>query len=665
MHLGLGAFHRAHQAVFTEDAAAATGENGWGILGVTQRSARVVEQLAPQDGLYGVLTKGTDETSLRIVGSLRDVAFPGTDTARVLATIAAPTTHVVTLTVTEKGYRRAADGRTRPDGPGPRGRPRRPRRPSCAAAPIRRAAARSPMGLLLRGLAQRQRRDAGPLTVVCCDNLADNGAVLARARRQPRSTPCPAATGCARGSTTSVRFPGTMVDRIVPATTDAHRAEAADLLGLTDAGLVVGEPFTQWVIEDAFAGPRPAWERAGATLTADVAPYERAKLRVLNASHSTLAYLGALRGHATIAQAVADPDLAQTVRALVDEDVLPTLVAPDGLDLAQYRDDVLARFANPNTGHTTRAGGDGRVAEAPAAAARHRPRPARRRGGPARRPPRPSPRGSPTCARRRRASWWSAVAGCRSTTRWLPRSPPRPTGPLDSLADRMLDVRAVFGDDLADSAAFRSAVRSAVAEPLRRASLARGRPRRGRRRARPTRTPAGLAAESATPARRREPRCAGAASRTVEASAGRRRAPVERGRTRLDDRRSGCATLESAFPLRPTPRSRTLGALHDHPHPAHRDERHHRPDGLPPAPRPLDPVDPRPGRRHARGRHARPGGADPGRPQRRQGRASWPSCTGSSTGPPTPTRVIDDPTRRHLLRRPGDQPRATARSRRR
>ena len=199
MHLGLGAFHRAHQAVFTEDAAAATGENGWGILGVTQRSARVVEQLAPQDGLYGVLTKGTDETSLRLVGSLRDVAFPGTDTARVLATIAAPTTHVVTLTVTEKGYRRAADGGpdlTDPDLAADLAALAVEVRGGRADAP-----ARSPIGLLLRGLAARERADAGPLTVVCCDNLADNGAVLAAARRAPPSTRCPTARGCASGST--------------------------------------------------------------------------------------------------------------------------------------------------------------------------------------------------------------------------------------------------------------------------------------------------------------------------------------------------------------------------------------------------------------------------------------------------------------------------------
>ena len=188
--------------------------------------------------------------------------------------------------------------------------------------------------------------------MVCCDNLADNGAVLA-ALVAATLDAVPHGDRLREWVDGSVRFPGTMVDRIVPATTDAHRAEAQSLLGLSDAGLVIGEPFTQWVIQDTFAGPRPAWERVGATLTDDVAPYERAKLRVLNASHSTLAYLGALRGHATIAQAVADPALEATARALVDEDVLPTLVAPDGLDLAQYRDDVLSRFANPNTGHTT------------------------------------------------------------------------------------------------------------------------------------------------------------------------------------------------------------------------------------------------------------------------------------------------------------------------
>lgn len=460
VHLGLGAFHRAHQAVFTEDAAAGSGELGWGILGVTQRSARVVEQLAPQDGLYGVLTKGSEETSLRLVGSLRDVAFPGTDTARVLETIAAPTTHVVTLTVTEKGYRRAADG-------GPDlGDPDLAADLETLAAELRAGAvadrpARSPLGLLLRGLAQRRRRDAGPLTVVCCDNLAENGPVLA-ALVGAGVDSVPGGDRLRGWIEASVRFPATMVDRIVPATTDAHRDEAHALLGLGDAGLVVGEPFSQWVVEDAFAGPRPAWEQAGATLTADVAPYERAKLRVLNASHSTLAYLGALRGHATIAEAMSDPDLAATVRALVDEDVLPTLVAPDGLDLERYRDDVLARFANPNTGHTTvqvAMDGSQKLPQRLLGTVRDR----------------LAAGAVPTASATTVAAW---IAYVRATTqgelevdghRISLDDPLASTlaaaaaGPLDALADRMLDVRPVFGDDLADSQEFRVAVRAAVA----------------------------------------------------------------------------------------------------------------------------------------------------------------------------------------------------------
>jgi len=460
VHLGLGAFHRAHQALCTEDAAAATGENGWGILGVTQRSARVVDQLAPQDGLYGVLTKGADETSLRVVGSLRDVAFPGTDTARVLSTVAAPSTHVVTLTVTEKGYRRRADGRpdlTDPDLAADLDALAGELRGGRTDSP-----ARSPLGLLLRGLTLRARHDAGPLTVVCCDNLADNGAVLASLVAATLDT-VPHGHLLREWIDSSVRFPGTMVDRIVPATTDAHRAEAQSLLGLSDAGLVVGEPFTQWVIEDSFAGPRPAWERAGATLTGDVAPYERAKLRILNASHSTLAYLGALRGYVTIAEAVADPDLASAARALVDQDVLPTLVAPDGMDLARYRDDVLTRFANPNTGHTTvqvAMDGSQKLPHRLLGTVRDR-----------------LAQGSvPTAAAGAVGAWMTYVRAASQGElevdgRRVALDDPMASllaeaaaGPLDSLADRMLGVRAVFGDDLADSAPFRSAVRAAVAE---------------------------------------------------------------------------------------------------------------------------------------------------------------------------------------------------------
>lgn len=345
VHLGVGAFHRAHQAVCTQDAAAAADDTRWGVLGVTQRSARVVDQLRPQDGLYGVLTTGADATTLRVLG-VHDVAYPGQETTRVLAALAAPTTHVVSLTVTEKGYPRTADGTLDTGDAG-------------LAADLHAAAAhddatpaRTALGLLVRGLVQRHRTSGAPVTVMSCDNLVGNGAVLASLVRDALAT-LPRGDDVAAWLASAVRFPSSMVDRIVPATTPAHRATATALLGLHDEALVVGEPYFQWVVEDAFAGPRPAWERAGATLTDDVAPYERAKLRVLNATHSTLAYHGALRGHATIAQAVADPELDALVRALVDEDVLPTLTAPPGTDLGAYRDDVLRRFANPATGHTT------------------------------------------------------------------------------------------------------------------------------------------------------------------------------------------------------------------------------------------------------------------------------------------------------------------------
>jgi len=373
VHLGLGAFHRAHQAVFTEDAAAATGETGWGILGVTQRSPRVAEQLAPQDGLYGVLTAGADSSSLRIIGSLRGVAYPGEDTALVLDTIAAPTTHVVTLTVTEKGYRAATDGALDRDDPDVRadvealaaemGAP-------AGGAVTDVAPARSPIGMLTRGLARRYAAGGAPITVLTCDNMVDNGRVVERLVGQVVDAALAAGggtdplgdvqdlvdaptEGLRDWLARSVTFPCTMVDRIVPATTDVNRAEAHALTGVRDEGLVVGEPFTQWVIEDRFAGPRPAWEKAGATLTDDVAPFEQAKLRMLNGTHSLLAYLGALHGHRLIADAVRDPSVEAVARELLFEDVVPTLQAPPGVDLVEYGESLLERFANPATGHTT------------------------------------------------------------------------------------------------------------------------------------------------------------------------------------------------------------------------------------------------------------------------------------------------------------------------
>ncbi|MFC8598447.1 mannitol dehydrogenase family protein [Isoptericola sp. NPDC057191] len=374
VHLGIGAFHRAHQAVFTELAARATGDRRWGILGVTQRSASVRDQLRPQGGVYSVLTAGTHESRLDLVGSVLDVAWPAEEAARVLATVAAATTHLVTLTVTEKGYARDADGgldvgRVRAD------------LDALAAEHVadqavahgmtsqnvynplvgeRAVAGTTAVGLLVRGLAARWRAaeaagERRPITVLTCDNMVDNGRVLERlvGAAVAAALPGPEGDGLRSWLATDVTFPCSMVDRIVPATTPAQRDAVERELGARDEGLVVGEPFRQWVIEDRFAGPRPEWERAGATLTTDVAPWERAKLRMLNGTHSLLAYAGRLAGLATLAEAVTDPALHERARAFMLDDALPTLTPPDGADLRAYGESLLERFANPATGHTT------------------------------------------------------------------------------------------------------------------------------------------------------------------------------------------------------------------------------------------------------------------------------------------------------------------------
>jgi fructuronate reductase len=339
VHIGIGAFHRAHQAVFTELAMAAAGRDDWGITGVTQRSASVRDQLMPQDGLYSVLERGRGAAPLRVVGSVREVLFGMEDPVAVVDRMADPAVRVITLTVTEKGYRR--DGARRLDLSDPE-----------VMADLGGRPPRTVVGQLVRGLQLRLASGAGPVTVLSCDNLVGNGQVLSGLVHDFLDA-VSSSRGLADWVATSVRFPSCMVDRIVPATTAEDRAEALAVLGMTDRGVVVAEPFSQWVIEDDFAADRPAWELAGAVITKDVAAWEAVKLRMLNGTHSLLAYLGALHGHDTIAAALADDQLAAAAEALMVEDVAPTLRVPDGLDLSGYRREVLNRFANPALRHRT------------------------------------------------------------------------------------------------------------------------------------------------------------------------------------------------------------------------------------------------------------------------------------------------------------------------
>ena len=340
VHLGIGAFHRAHQAVYTEDAIAAAGGD-WGICGVTERSPAVVEQLAPQDGLYTLAQRGADGERLRVVGSVRELCWAQADPRRVLERIADPAIRLVTLTVSEKGYRHdPATNRLRLDDPG-------------IAADLELREGQTVVGQLALGLDLRRRRTGAPVTVLCCDNLPDNGRVLGGLVREFAAR-LPDADRLLGWLEADVRFPSTMVDRITPATTAGDRAQIEAALGVRDEGAVVTEPFSQWVIEDDFAAGRPAWDHAGAILTGDVGPYERIKLRLLNGSHSTIAYLGALAGYEFVADAVSPrtPFLG-TVRALMTDDVAPTLDVPDGFDLSAYQQQLLDRFANPALCHRT------------------------------------------------------------------------------------------------------------------------------------------------------------------------------------------------------------------------------------------------------------------------------------------------------------------------
>ncbi|WP_246260516.1 mannitol dehydrogenase family protein [Cellulomonas taurus] len=354
VHLGWGAFHRAHQAVYTEDAMALGGDRSWGILGDVERTPVLVPALREQDGRYTVLTSGVDDDgtvvrTARVIGSVVDVAYPGDETPRLLAAMAADSTRLITLTVTEKGYTRTADGHL--------DLPQVAADVTAFTAALRGeadpVAAVSAIGLLVRGLLARFHAGGSPVTVLSCDNIPHNGRVLWSVVDEfiaAADTDTDAFRSWLADSTT---WPSSMVDRITPAATDATRAEIAAVLGARDEAGILAEPFSQWVIEDRFAAGRPAWELAGAEFTTDVTAWENAKLFMLNGTHSLIAYAARLLGHTTMADAVGDPRIATAAREYMMRDALPTLTVPEGADLAEYGEGLLRRFANPATGHTT------------------------------------------------------------------------------------------------------------------------------------------------------------------------------------------------------------------------------------------------------------------------------------------------------------------------
>jgi fructuronate reductase len=337
VHLGIGAFHRAHQAVVIDDLLA-VGATDWGIIGASLRSADTQNALAPQDCLYTVAVRSGAGTEHRIIGSVLQTEVARNNPAHLIARMADPATRIVSLTVTEKGYCHTPQtGELDAD------------RPDIVHDLAHPDAPRSAPGFIVAALARRQAAGVAPFTVLPCDNLSANGHTVKRILTQFARLRSPE---LGKWVADYVACPSTMVDRIVPETTDADRAAVSAELGMTDAWPVITEPFTQWIVEDNFVAGRPDFARAGVQLVADVRPFEHMKLRLLNASHSALAYLGYLAGYETIAAAMADDRFAAFARGVM-EDAAVTLSMPEGTDLAAYSASLLKRFANPALRHRT------------------------------------------------------------------------------------------------------------------------------------------------------------------------------------------------------------------------------------------------------------------------------------------------------------------------
>ncbi|MFJ8604482.1 mannitol dehydrogenase family protein [Streptomyces shenzhenensis] len=310
VHLGLGAFHRSHQVWFT---AKAHDGAEWGIAAFTGRRPDAALALAPQDGLFTLVQRAADGDRFEVLPTIAE-ALDGADTARLNELLAAPTTAIVTLTVTEKVY----------DDDGPD----------------------TPLGRLVRGLAVRRAAEAGPIAVVSCDNVAGNGEVACAAVERIAHVLDPELAAWVREN---VSFVATSVDRITPRTTADDVALVAAACGYRDAAPVVAEPFASWILSGEFPAGRPAWEDAGALFVDDIEPFENRKLWLLNGAHSILAYSGQLRGHTTVAEALADPVCRDAMEAFWEE-AARHLTLPE-LDVSGYRAALLERFANPRIAH--------------------------------------------------------------------------------------------------------------------------------------------------------------------------------------------------------------------------------------------------------------------------------------------------------------------------
>ncbi len=337
VHLGVGGFHRSHQAMYLDRLMQRGQALDWGIcgVGVLPGDRRTAEVMAAQDCLYTLVVAHPDGyLDARVIGSVVEYLLAPDDPEAVVERMADPAIRIVSLTVTEGGYNvddvtGAFDATD----------------PAVRADLVPGAAPRTVFGLVTEALVRRRERGVAPFTVMSCDNVPGNGDVARRSFAAFAALRDPA---LGEWVDREVPFPNSMVDRITPATTDAHRAELARRFGVEDGWPVVCEPWTQWVLEDRFGSGRPPLEDAGVQLVDDVEPYELMKLRLLNGSHQAMGYLGVLAGHTTVHEVCQDPLFRRFLHGYLDEEATPTLAPVPGIDLDSYKADLTGRFANPH-----------------------------------------------------------------------------------------------------------------------------------------------------------------------------------------------------------------------------------------------------------------------------------------------------------------------------
>ncbi|MFC5929885.1 mannitol dehydrogenase family protein [Cryobacterium melibiosiphilum] len=341
VHFGVGGFHRAHQALMIDDLLAQGLARDWAIcgVGVMPSDVRMRDALLDQDGLYTLVVKHPDgRLEARVIGSIIDYMYAPDDVEAVIERLASREVKIVSLTVTEGGYNiHPVTGEFELDSP------------AVAADLAADAVPATVFGIVVEALRRRRARGVVPFTIMSCDNLQDNGGVARRAF-VAFATAKDADLGL--WISVAVSFPSSMVDRITPVTTDNDRAQIADTFGLSDRWPVVCEPFLQWVLEDHFTDGRPPYEKTAVQLVADVEPYELMKLRLLNASHQGLCYFAHLMGYRLVHDAAADPLIATFLRAYMDREGTPTLKPVPGIDVEDYKTQLIERFSNPGVRDT-------------------------------------------------------------------------------------------------------------------------------------------------------------------------------------------------------------------------------------------------------------------------------------------------------------------------